>query len=325
MCGQWSEEGYMHKTPAGIEPAALSDWTRIVDEAAEHGIRVIILRGGETFLYPHIAELMHYINGKGIYIAVDTNGTRLAPFIDDIIKIRQIHLTISMDGPEEIHDQIRGVRGTYSKIRENLVLLENAEKAAGVTISRSLNFTISGYNYYSLGQMPDTARALNMGVLCKVPYYYVPDALGRKYESEMEEVGCEARTWHGFHHEESGVDVPVLMDQLKTYRENLKGIKDVPYMPLTDAEYADWFSDPVKPVRSTECRNAEELADIQPDGSVNSCVDFPDCTFGNIKEASLSRIWNGDRARAFRERRRRSPFSVCHRCGAKYMSVFKGD
>ncbi len=62
------------------------------------------------------------------------------------------------------------------------------------------------------------------------------------------------------------------------------------------------------------------LIDIRPDGSANFCVDFIDYSFGNVREASIADLWNGDRAERFRELRRSKPLAVCYSCGAKFMS-----
>ncbi len=157
-----------------------------------------------------------------------------------------------------------------------------------------------------------------------MPYYYVPEAFGREYERELAELGSHAFSWRGFHHETSGVDFESFRAQLAAYRSTLGTLVDFPYLPLSEEEYRVWFEDPIAPVHRRDCPNVEGLLDVQPSGDVNFCVDFADYTIGSVQEATLGELWNGERARAFRERRRRQPFSACHRCGAKYMSCI-GD
>ena len=112
MCGQWSDEGYMHARKDALrQEMTLLDWKRVVDELAAHHIPSLLLRGGEPFLFPGIVELLEYIHSQGIFIAIDTNGTMLKSFAVDILSIGCIHLTISVDGPEAIHDEVRGVPG----------------------------------------------------------------------------------------------------------------------------------------------------------------------------------------------------------------------
>jgi MoaA/NifB/PqqE/SkfB family radical SAM enzyme len=91
---------------------------------------------------------------------------------------------------------------------------------------------------------------------------------------------------------------------------------------LTEDEYRDWFKDSLTPVGPMPCSNAEKLIDIQPDGEANCCVDTPDYSFGNVRDASIEDLWKGDRAERFREYRRKNRLATCYRCVSKYMAQF---
>ena len=321
MCGQWSEEGYMRGREDDEPDMQLADWKRLIDEVAAHGGGSILLRGGETFLYPHIIELLDHAVGRGLFVAIDTNGTLLKKYAPDIVRIGNLHLTVSIDGPEEVHDAVRGVKGCFRAVREGLERLRECEQQAGREISKAICFVISPYSVRGLGAMPDVARSLGIKTIAIVPYYYVTDAGGREYEKVLrQQLGCPAFSWHGFHHEASGVDVDEFLAQLRTYTAELKGLVSYPYMAFSEEEYRTWFTDPVAPVGPVRCMNVERLLDVQPGGDVNFCVDFPDYVIGNAKEFTLEELWSSGRAERFRAERRRGPLPVCHRCGAKYMS-----
>lgn len=326
MCGQWSQEGYMHDRKKDLkQELTLTDWKRLTDEIAAHGVSSVLLRGGEAFLFPDIIDLLEYINAKGIFISIDTNGTLLKKHAADIVRIGNIHLAISVDGPEEIHDQVRGVAGCFDRIRENVALLNELEKSSGRQLSKSITFTISPYSYRGLGVLPDVARSLSINTVCIVPYYYFSEEVGKRYEHEMRETfGCPAFSWRGFHHEDSGVDPDEFQEQLEQFLATLGNVYSFPYMPLSEDEYRTWFSDPTSPVGPTHCTNVEKLIDIQPHGEANFCVDFPDYAIGNVRETTIEEIWNSERAARFREYRRKKPLAVCYRCGAKYMSEIAG-
>jgi MoaA/NifB/PqqE/SkfB family radical SAM enzyme len=169
------------------------------------------------------------------------------------------------------------------------------------------------------------AKSLGIRSICIVPYYYVPQAVGLKYEQELREnFNCEAFSWRGFHHEESGVDADVFLRELRAYRATLDGIEDYPYLRMSEEEYRTWFGDARTPVGPTPCANVEKLIDIQPSGEANFCVDFPDYSIGTVREATIADLWNNPRAEKFREYRRRQPLAICCRCGAKYMAEIRG-
>ena len=325
MCGQWSEEGYiLNRTIDTRQRMMLEDWRRLVDEIADHKIRFVLVRGGEPFLFKGIMELLRYINSKAIFLSVDTNGTSLEGYVDDLSRITNMHITFSVDGPEEVHDEVRKEKGSFQNIKRNIALLNELEKKNGNKISKSICFTISGYNYQALGQMADVARSLSIPSVNIVPYYYYSSDVGAKYEKELEEnFDARAFSWRGFHHENSGIEIDRFNEELRKYRASLGGIYDFPYLPLTEAEYKTWFQDSESNVRSPQCMNVEKLIDIQPSGEANFCVDFPDYSIGNVKGSSIAEIWNGPRAERFRAYRREQPLSVCHRCGAKYISEIK--
>ena len=322
MCGQWSDSGYMRgpdrKTFRGLD---LEDWNRLADETAGHGLSSVLLRGGEPFLFPGILELLEHLSSRGIFTSIDTNGTLLKRYAAEIVRIKDLHLTVSVDGPEPVHDRVRGVVGTFSRIREGLAALRSEEDKAGRRISKSITFTISPYSVSGLGAMPDVARDLKIDTLCIVPYYFVLPETGSHFEREIREhTGRTAFSWRGFCRGNSGVDKELFLAEYRKYKASLGRLKDYPYMPLSEDEYIAWFSGIQNPPARQNCSNAERLIDIQPGGDANACVDFPDWVFGNALNSTIEEIWNGERAVRFREYRRRRTLAVCGRCGAGHMA-----
>jgi MoaA/NifB/PqqE/SkfB family radical SAM enzyme len=322
MCGQWSSQGYLHaKTDTLKMEMQLAEWKRLVDELETHTVKYVLLRGGEPFLFPGIIELLEYINGKGISISIDTNGTMIEKYACEIIRIGGIHLTISVDGPQEIHDGVRQLDGCFSKIKRGVRLLHELQKGKKQELSLSINFTISPYSVSGLGRMPVVARDLGINTITIVPYYYVPEDIGKRYERQLrEDLGCRAFSWIGFHHEGSGVDFGIFKHEFERYAAGLNGLYNYPYMPFSLEDYRVWFADATTLVGTLPCTNVERLIDIQPNGDANFCVDFPDYCFGNVREHTIEEVWNSPQAEKFREYRRKQPFAVCYRCGAKYMS-----
>jgi MoaA/NifB/PqqE/SkfB family radical SAM enzyme len=322
MCGQWSEEGIMRrKTGSRRAEIGLKDWKRLVDEIASRGIASVLIRGGEPFLFPGIVELLEAIHSKGIFISIDTNGTLLKNFADDLVRIGKIHVTISLDGPKSIHDDVRDLRGSFDLIQEGIGILNDIEKSTRRPISKSICFTISPYSVMGLGDMPAVARSLFINTIVIVPYYYFPQIIGNAHEAEMKaQFNCNAFSWRGFHHEGSGIDFIAFRNEYKKYLANLNGIVNYPYMKFTERDYRNWFGDSTSTVGSPVCTNVERLIDIQPGGDANFCVDFPDFIIGNIERSGIGELWNGERAESFREYRRKKQLPICLRCGAKYMA-----
>jgi len=322
MCGQWSPDGYIrtgHGHPGG--PLKLEDWMRLADDATAHGISSILLRGGEPFLFPGIIRLLEHLRGLGLFVSIDTNGTRLADYAGELVRLGGIHVTVSVDGPEAVHDAVRGVPGCFAQLGRGLARLAQLDPGHPRRVSRGICFTISPWSVSGLGEMPAVARRLGVDSICIVPYCYVSAAAGEEWRRQIQElVAGDAFSWKGFHHERSGVDAAVFSAQHARFAEALGGLTNYPYLPLTAVEYRDWFADPAIPVGPPECSNVERLIDIQPTGEANFCVDLPDGSLGNVRDSSIADIWNGERARRFRERRRQGPLGACSRCVARHMA-----
>jgi len=325
MCGQWSETGYVKNKIVDANPQLkVSVWKKLVDEISGHKIRFIILRGGEPFLYPGIMELIEYIISKGIFLSIDTNGTMVGKFAADLVRLGNMHITFSVDGPEHIHDEVRGIKGSYNEIKDNIALFNELEKESNKRISKSICFAISKYSYMGLGEMPSVAREMGITSINIVPYYFFSSQTGEEYESELKNnFDSKVYSWKGFHHENSGIDFDVFQQQYEKYISKLDGIENFPFIPLNLDEYKKWFEDSLSIVGSTQCMNVEKLIDIQPNGDANFCIDFPDYSIGNIKDSTIEEIWNSEQAEKFRNYRREKPLAICYRCGAKYCSEIK--
>jgi len=112
----------------------------------------VVLTGGETFLRKDLLEiciLLDKINTKKIILA--TNGTMPDLIYDGVKKILEktdldVAVQISIDGPEKIHDKIRGVPGTYKKAMLTIKKLKTI-KNNKLTISASTTVSKTNYNY----------------------------------------------------------------------------------------------------------------------------------------------------------------------------------
>ncbi len=74
------------------------------------GTRVINFTGGEPMMRQDLGILLEHCKQKGIFVGVNTNGSLIKQNPEILKNID--NLTISLDGPETIHDLARGA-GSY--------------------------------------------------------------------------------------------------------------------------------------------------------------------------------------------------------------------
>jgi MoaA/NifB/PqqE/SkfB family radical SAM enzyme len=112
--------------PKDITPMNPEYARNLIDQLAQIGCGKINFSGGEIFLYDGIFDLLEYAVKKGIKVNCTSNGTML-----DKEKVKQLRdnginsITISLDAPTaDLHDKIRGVKGTWKLAVKTLKLLE---------------------------------------------------------------------------------------------------------------------------------------------------------------------------------------------------------
>jgi len=111
------------------------------------GIKEINITGGEPFLHPDLVNLVKNLVSKNpeAKIIISSNGFAtdlIVKQVKEIIKFKpDLGLAFSLDGIEELHDQIRGVPGGYQKVLKTIQSLQ----ALGIKNIR-LAFTAGDYN-----------------------------------------------------------------------------------------------------------------------------------------------------------------------------------
>ncbi len=115
----------------------------IVDTLAEAGTLRISFTGGEPLLRPDMGDIIRYVHEKGIETKMNSNGSLIKEKINDLDCLDM--LTLSLEGPEAIHDAIRG-RGSFAEVRQALrVARENGIKTGLATVLTSTNLESIDY------------------------------------------------------------------------------------------------------------------------------------------------------------------------------------
>ena len=87
---------------------------RLLSEARTIGVKTISFSGGEPFVHPRFRILLETALGHGFAVELVTNGTLVRA--SDILNLERLKcITVSVDGPKEVHDLMRGKRGTWER------------------------------------------------------------------------------------------------------------------------------------------------------------------------------------------------------------------
>lgn len=142
-------------TPPESPPVPALSYRKIstwMEDAFRRGARMIFFEGGEPLLWRDgsysLADLIHRARVIGyFYIAYTTNGT--LPIVPEADLI-----SFSLDGPEAVHDAIRGV-GSFKALHRNLDNLVSSFGGAKPPVLFA-NATISEENASCLRELVDT-------------------------------------------------------------------------------------------------------------------------------------------------------------------------
>lgn len=140
------------------------DWRQEITPADLAGnlppsLRDINISGGEPFLRTDIPEFYAVCreNCPRSHIVISTNGLLTERIIEQTKRMfqvdRRVGFGISLDGLDEMHDQVRGIPGGFRKGIETV----RALKGIGVKNIR-IAFTVTSSNYQHLGRVYELAR-----------------------------------------------------------------------------------------------------------------------------------------------------------------------
>jgi MoaA/NifB/PqqE/SkfB family radical SAM enzyme len=116
----------------------LADW------AAARGQRVLLSwLGGEPLLWRPILPLSAALAGPALTISATTNGSLLhRADTRAAILATFAELTVSIDGPAEIHDRLRGAFGAHARVQAGIEALHAERRANGAPLRLRANVVL---------------------------------------------------------------------------------------------------------------------------------------------------------------------------------------
>ncbi len=150
-----------------------------INEITKHqpSLLFLLISGGEPFLRKDLVNIIsaYYKNTGVIEIFIPTNGLltqRIITETEKILKICsdiEVNIEISIDGPKEIHDRIRGVKGCFEKAENTIKELRklkpkypNLKISIISTLTKSNQKKIEEFYFYVKDKMKPDVFSLNM-------------------------------------------------------------------------------------------------------------------------------------------------------------------
>lgn len=303
---------------------SLEEKLNVVDQAADAGVAILSISGGEPLMSPHLLPVVQHVKRRGLWVAVATNGTLLSEKMIGKLKEAGVdYLEVSLDSADpHKHDAFREVKGSWQRTMDGIKRAVKAGMDVGIAS------TITKLNLEELDDIYHLA--LLLGVRKFFAFNFVPTGRGKeaalidpspqereemlrkifKYINEGRIAVCATAPQLGRVCYASP-DIPVVMHYaMRTRNRSAKHI----------AEYLGG------------CGAGRIYCCVQPDGKVTPCVFMEDLVVGDLRKQSLQEIW--EEAELFKVLRDRDNLKshcgvceyreVCGGCRARAYAYF-GD
>jgi len=288
MCGIWQVKDH-DELPA-------SEYSKL-----PKSLQTVNVTGGEPFLREDVVEVVrqiHDVSPKS-RIVISTNGLLTERITKSISEIYGFHkrlgIGISIDGIGEVHDGIRGVRGTYEKAIGTL----QAVKSLGLEDVR-IAMTITDANAHQVLDVYHLSK--DMGVEFASTFAHNSDVYFRSSDNKP----------------------PEGTDKLRCDLESIQR------MHLRSMRAKNWFrayhmagiADPsIRKAGSGRCEAASRFFFMDPKGDVFPCIVL-DKLMGNIKDyRSFAELWESDGAKEARSAVERCEIDCWMACNVRSLLI----
>jgi len=264
----------------------------VLHEGKELGLRRFKITGGEPFIRKKLVNaLMEAGSALNLTAYIETNGVFLDEDEVRFLKGRAVGISISLDFPDERHEEFRGLKGSFKRVIRAMELLSEHE------ISWICIMTVTKSNFADIQSLAQLVIPLGATVLKVHPCLGLGRAKGLEREL-LSPVEC------------------LKLVRIVTELDKIYEGKVVTTMPL--ALVAPFFNWP-RPLRAGGLCYYKNMLSILPNGDVALCgigITHPETVFGNIYKSSISEIWQKATG-CLEELRDLTPTSftgICSRC-----------
>ena len=303
MCGQYGDKGIMNDCAAeeNKKILPLETWKKFIDEIAPQR-PVTYIWGGEPFLYPDLFPLARYMVKKGLFVSVNTNGTLMEKHAEEIVRDKWGTIFVSLDAFRDVNDELRG-KGAYDKVIAGFKAINREkEKQKAKYPMLTIVTVVTNKNYLDLENLTEASREYNIDLHVMNLGTYTNDnivATQRRFMKEKldTDIDCLEAYNTGYN---LGIDGKKLHDILQNIHKKDFDHPILTVPVLNPEKIHTYYAELETPVRN-HCIVPWCQANVNYNGDVHFCADYPDYILGNITQQSFKEIYNGERANIFRK------------------------
>jgi MoaA/NifB/PqqE/SkfB family radical SAM enzyme len=278
----------------------------------------VSLTGGEIFMRKDIMSVLDLFKDKGYSCGyLTTNGTIINDErADALATLAQQgflkHISDSIDGPGELHDKARGVKGTFERTAAGLRRLQEASKKKGAALRVSINTTVAEESLETLDQIVDVAEELGVDAIGLNHLMYSTTA---ERDETLRLIGeTDPKIISTFVTDNPGVAPARVREKVTALKEKCRQRNVLfDYRPKVHPPLIEKYYTPGTPLEG-RCLYPFLQARVSFSGKVFFCP-FIRVEVGDLNESTLEEVWNSERYVDMRKRLLDNKlFPVCRRC-----------
>ena len=258
------------------------------------------------------------LQSKGLHSKyITTNGTVIgddkAEALAELVASGFLrHISVSIDGPQSFHDEIRGQKGAFDKTANNIRGLRKVFAARGLGLPLSINTTLTSGNLHLLSEIVDAAAELEVKLIGLNQLMF---ATHQEVEQTLQIIGeTNPALITTYVTDDPGINpqevAPVLKKAVE-YAES-KGVT-INWRPAQSYEHLEKYYTPNEPLRG-RCFYPYFGGRVTFDGKVHFCPVIR-TEMGDVRKEPLEEIWNGPKFVGLRKKLlEHGIFPVCRRC-----------
>lgn len=269
----------------------------VMDQAAEYWPKVKIgYAFTEPLVYPALAESLEYAQQKKLYTSITTNALTLKKSAADLCRTGLNDIFISLDGPQEVHNFIRGHKSSFQRAIEGIEALLQEKKRPRISVF----CVITEWNVEHLAELAEFFKGYPLEQIGFMHTNFTPDHIAAHHNAQYgEKYPATASNVVETHVSETNLDR--LWEEIQRLRKIDAPFKITFSPEINSREALDVFYKKPEQLVGKRCYDVFRNMMIKSDGSVipahGRCYNL---TVGNLYKADLKTIWNSDVFAEFR-------------------------
>lgn len=276
---------------------------------------LIAITTTEPLLYKPLDKVVGMATEMGLETLVTTNGYNLEKRAESLFHAGLKHLNVSLDGPPELHDEIRGIPRSFSKAVAGFKVLDELKKRHGTAYPKlKVNTVVSNHNFFALSDFADAIAELPIQGVTISHMNFVTENMANEHNRQFLDVGKATKMCLESGTDSFGVDVKRLWQEIEKVKD--KHGKKIQFSPdFNQKELYKFFHEPEEVVWDNKCLIPWFVTEILANGDIIPMTRCFQVLLGNIYNDSFMNIWNGEPIKKFRRSlMEHQTFPACTRC-----------